>query len=87
MSKRKGVSTDHKNGFIFPNSGLYIKIVAKIVSECWFTLTRLIHNNFEKLSGFKVSDVSNFEKFTQILYRPTDPASLGVARALFGKLL
>ncbi|XP_025156701.1 vitamin K-dependent gamma-carboxylase isoform X2 [Harpegnathos saltator] len=40
--------------------------------------------NFEKFCGCKVSDVSSFENFTRFLYRPTDPASLGVARALFG---
>lgn len=43
-----------------------------------------IKNKFEKLCGFKLDDLSSFEKFTALLYRPTDPASLGVVRALFG---
>ncbi|KAG7208609.1 hypothetical protein KM043_014817 [Ampulex compressa] len=52
-------------------------------------LTRLasdyaIVENWEKLCGFKLSDFSSFENFTRLLYRPTDSASLGVVRALFG---
>ena len=40
---------------------------------------------FESLSGFQLVDLTSFEKFVKLLYRPTDPSSLGVARALFGK--
>ncbi|XP_053994266.1 vitamin K-dependent gamma-carboxylase [Hylaeus volcanicus] len=43
-----------------------------------------IEKNFEKLCGFQLQDLSSFERFTLLLYRPTDPASLGVVRALFG---
>ncbi|XP_076163553.1 gamma-glutamyl carboxylase isoform X2 [Ptiloglossa arizonensis] len=43
-----------------------------------------IADNFERLCGFRLNDLSSFDKFTQLLYRPTDPASLGVVRALFG---
>ncbi|XP_076642244.1 gamma-glutamyl carboxylase [Halictus rubicundus] len=39
---------------------------------------------FEKLCGFRLDDVSSFEKLTNLLYRPTDAACLGVVRALFG---
>lgn len=45
---------------------------------------RIIEDKFERLCGFKLDDLSSFEKFTALLYRPTDPASLGVVRALFG---
>lgn len=44
----------------------------------------LIENRFEKLCGFKLNNLSSFESFVALLYRPTDPASLGVVRALFG---
>ncbi|XP_032670283.1 vitamin K-dependent gamma-carboxylase isoform X2 [Odontomachus brunneus] len=57
---------------------------ARIASGFWSLWLLSFNDNFEKLCGCKVSDVLSFEKFTQLLYRPTDPASLGVARALFG---
>ncbi|XP_066594912.1 vitamin K-dependent gamma-carboxylase [Prorops nasuta] len=43
-----------------------------------------IDQKIESTCGFRLEDISSFEKITQFLYRPTDPASLGVARALFG---
>nr|XP_012134614.1 PREDICTED: vitamin K-dependent gamma-carboxylase [Megachile rotundata] len=43
-----------------------------------------IAGRFERLCGFKFSDLSSFQKFTTLLYRPTDGANLGVVRALFG---
>lgn len=45
---------------------------------------RTIEDKFERLCGFKLDDLLSFERFTALLYRPTDPASLGVVRALFG---
>lgn len=45
---------------------------------------REVGNRFEELCGFKLADLSSFESFVALLYRPTDPASLGVVRALFG---
>ncbi|XP_012262131.2 vitamin K-dependent gamma-carboxylase [Athalia rosae] len=39
---------------------------------------------FEKVCGFRLSDLQSYKKFVALMYRPTDPASLGVARALFG---
>ncbi|EFN74492.1 Vitamin K-dependent gamma-carboxylase [Camponotus floridanus] len=56
----------------------------KYLSGRWSSLKQSFNNNFKRLFNFKTSNVSNFEKFIQFLYRPTDPASLGVARALFG---
>ncbi|CAL7951877.1 unnamed protein product [Xylocopa violacea] len=41
-------------------------------------------SSFERLCGFSPSDISSFEKFAALLHRPTDPACLGVVRALFG---
>ncbi|KOC64246.1 Vitamin K-dependent gamma-carboxylase [Habropoda laboriosa] len=49
-----------------------------------FPLKYSIRDKFEKLCGFSPSDLSSFHKFTALLYRPADSASLGVARALFG---
>ncbi|KAG6797464.1 Vitamin K-dependent gamma-carboxylase [Apis mellifera caucasica] len=45
---------------------------------------REVGNRFEELCGFKLADLSSFESFVALLYRPTDPASLGVVRAFFG---
>ncbi|EGI61953.1 PREDICTED: vitamin K-dependent gamma-carboxylase [Acromyrmex echinatior] len=73
-----------KNASTSPNDGSYIKNYVTFVSERWSLLKSWFNNNFERLFSFKISDVSSFEKFVQLLYRPTDPASLGVARALFG---
>ncbi|XP_039307001.1 vitamin K-dependent gamma-carboxylase isoform X2 [Solenopsis invicta] len=73
----KDTSTSSKDGPHTHNS-------VKFVSERWSSLKSSFNNNIERLFGFKLSDVSSFEKFTQFLYRPTDPASLGVVRALFG---
>lgn len=50
-----------------------------------FPIESAKENSFEKLCGFRLGDVLSFEKFTALLYRPADPASLGVVRALFGK--
>lgn len=44
-----------------------------------------IEENIGRLWGFRLNDLSSFEKFTTLLYQPTDPASLGVVRALFGR--
>jgi len=74
-----------KNTFTSPNDGSYIENYVTFVSERWSSLKSWFNNNFERLFSFKISDVSSFEKFVQFLYRPTDPASLGVARALFGE--
>ncbi|KAK0075118.1 hypothetical protein PV325_007335 [Microctonus aethiopoides] len=41
-------------------------------------------NDFERVFGFSLNELLNFDDFVKLLYRPTDPASLGVARALFG---
>lgn len=43
--------------------------------------------SFENVCGFRLSDLSTYDKFVALMYRPTDPASLGVARALFGEFL
>lgn len=76
-----------ENASTSSNDGSSVKNFIKFVSEPWSSLKSPFNNTFERLFGLKISDVSNFERFTQFLYRPTDPASLGVARALFGKLI
>ncbi|XP_024943980.1 vitamin K-dependent gamma-carboxylase isoform X2 [Cephus cinctus] len=45
---------------------------------------KTLFDNFEKISGFSIDNFTSYENFVRLLYRPTDPASLGVARALFG---
>lgn len=79
MWKKKDEPTN--NASTSPNDGSHVKFA----SERGSSLKLSFNNNFERLFGFKISDVSSFEKFAQFLYRPTDPASLGVARALFGE--
>lgn len=46
-----------------------------------------LRESFEKAQGFSLKDLTSFERFVRLMYRPTDPASLGMARALFGKFL
>ena len=46
-----------------------------------------MRESFEKCQGFKLKDLTSFHRFVRLMYRPTDPASLGVARALFGEFL
>uniref|UniRef100_A0A8C0GZV1 Vitamin K-dependent gamma-carboxylase n=1 Tax=Chelonoidis abingdonii TaxID=106734 RepID=A0A8C0GZV1_CHEAB len=41
----------------------------------------------ERLLGFEWADVSSWHRFVCLLNRPTDPASLGVFRFLFGLLM
>ncbi|MBN3276865.1 VKGC carboxylase, partial [Polyodon spathula] len=41
----------------------------------------------KRLFGLELSDVSSWQKFVCLLNRPTDPASLGVFRFLFGMLM
>lgn len=47
---------------------------------------RSIENNLERVCGLELKDLSSFSRLTELLYRPTDPASLGVIRALFGEI-
>lgn len=76
--------TETDNASTSPNNGSHIENSTNFVLKC-SSLKQSFNNNFKRLFDFNVSDVSNFEKFAQFLYRPSDPASLGVARALFGK--
>ncbi|XP_046820051.1 vitamin K-dependent gamma-carboxylase [Vespa crabro] len=45
---------------------------------------RSSYEKFEDACGFKFVELSSFENFVRLLYRPTDPANLGITRALFG---
>ncbi|EZA52552.1 hypothetical protein DMN91_005843 [Ooceraea biroi] len=82
MWRKKDESS--KNTSASLHNGSHVRNTARAVPQYWSSLKESCNINFERLLGFKVGDVSSFEKFTQFLYRPTDPASLGVARALFG---
>jgi hypothetical protein len=39
--------------------------------------------NFKEFE-FSLADIKNWESFVQFMYRPMDPASLGVIRIMFG---
>lgn len=44
---------------------------------------------FEKLEsclGFKLKDLTSFNSFCQLMFRPTDPSSLALVRVCFGKI-
>lgn len=43
------------------------------------------HEKFDRICGFQVEDLTSWEKFVRLMYRPTDPSSLGITRLLFGK--
>ncbi|OXU20747.1 hypothetical protein TSAR_007390 [Trichomalopsis sarcophagae] len=47
-------------------------------------LPRKARETFEQLCGFACDDLRSFGRLTTAMYRPTDPACLGVCRALFG---
>lgn len=40
----------------------------------------------EQNLGFEFGQLGSLEKFTGLMYRPTDAAGLGVARAFFGRI-
>nr|XP_033804530.1 vitamin K-dependent gamma-carboxylase [Geotrypetes seraphini] len=44
-------------------------------------------SRMKRIFGFEVSDFSSWNRFVCLLNRPTDPASLGVFRFLFGLLM
>ena len=43
-------------------------------------------DQFEKLFGFKVSDLRSIDCVVRLMCRPTDPSGLGAMRIIFGKL-
>lgn len=43
-------------------------------------------SKMERLFGFKKEDLTSWSSLVALLNRPTDPASLGIFRCLFGKL-
>lgn len=44
-------------------------------------------SKMEQIFGFKKEDLTSWHSFVALLNRPTDPASLGIFRCLFGKLI
>ena len=40
----------------------------------------------EQILGFRIEDLGSWHSLVALLNRPTDPASLGVFRCLFGEL-
>lgn len=43
-------------------------------------------SKMEKIFGFRKEDVTSWSSLVALLNRPTDPASLGIFRCLFGEL-
>lgn len=43
-------------------------------------------SKMEKVFGFRKEDLTSWHSLVTLLNRPTDPASLGIFRCLFGKL-
>lgn len=50
-------------------------------------VTSNFQNQVKKLVGFRLSDFSSPSRLMELLNRPTDPASLGMVRVLFGFLM
>lgn len=46
--------------------------------------TENFHEKFERLCGFQIEDLTSWNRFVKLMYRPTDPSSLGITRMLFG---
>lgn len=44
-----------------------------------------IKTRMEQIFGFKKEDLTSWHSLVALLNRPTDPASLGIFRFLFGK--
>lgn len=44
-----------------------------------------VKSKMEQLFGFKKEDLTSWHALVALLNRPTDPASLGIFRCLFGK--
>lgn len=50
-------------------------------------LEETFEDKFKRLCGFQLEDIKSWDKFVRLMYRPTDPSSLGIARILFGKVI
>lgn len=48
-------------------------------------IARRLVRKIEESLDFNFEDLGSFDKIVKLMYRPTDAASLGVTRALFGK--
>lgn len=46
-----------------------------------------VRSRMQRLFGFEKEDLSSWHRFVCLLNRPTDPASLGIFRCLFGELV
>ncbi|TSM12516.1 Vitamin K-dependent gamma-carboxylase [Bagarius yarrelli] len=46
-----------------------------------------VRSRMQRLFGFEKEDLSSWHRFVCLLNRPTDPASLGIFRCLFGMLM
>lgn len=44
-----------------------------------------VRSRMQRLFGFEKEDLSSWHRFVCLLNRPTDPASLGIFRCLFGE--
>lgn len=59
---------------------------SKEIKQATVALSQQIRT-MKRLFGFEQEDVSSWDRFVCLLNRPTDPASLGIFRFLFGMLM
>lgn len=52
-----------------------------------FSIKYVITKYFEKYTGHNIKCLSSFENFVEFMHSPTDAASLGVGRMLFGIMM
>lgn len=83
MWKRKKSDTNCQNE---ENDNKNKKQYELKISTSKICLWQNFQRNFENFTGFQIDELTTFKKFVKLLYRPTDPSSLGVTRALFGKI-
>ncbi|XP_051155289.1 vitamin K-dependent gamma-carboxylase-like isoform X2 [Leptopilina boulardi] len=81
MWKRKKSDTNCQNE---ENDNKNKKQYELKISTSKICLRQNFQRNFENFTGFQIDELTTFKKFVKLLYRPTDPSSLGVTRALFG---
>lgn len=46
-----------------------------------------VRSRMQRLFGFEKEDLTSWHRFVCLLNRPTDPASLGIFRCLFGEMV
>lgn len=63
----------------------FLGIMAEAEENSEVAKAETFSSKFERLSGFQLKDLTSWDRFVKLMFRPTDPASLGITRVLFGK--